>query len=213
MVGDTMNDEDMKREHLSALADGELQGQEFADAVGYATTHEGQSAWYTYHLIGDALRSAQFAHVADPALLARLREQIALEPQPNGASVAAPTEVAAAPVSAAPRAREAANASVFRWKLAAGFASLAAVVAVGWSMYPTLGGGAASSQGAQLAVVQPAMPAQAFVATTNAPQESQIMIRDPRLDALLAEQQLGKTTALQMPAGFLRNATFDAPRR
>ena len=30
---------------------------------------------------------------------------------------------------------EAANASVFRWKLAAGFASIAAVVAVGWNGY------------------------------------------------------------------------------
>lgn len=208
-----MNDEDMKREHLSALTDGELQGQEFADAVGYATTQEGQSTWRTYHLIGDVLRSAQLAHVADPALLERLREQIALEPQPNGARPVAPTEVAAAPVAVAHHAREAANASVFRWKLAAGFASLAAVVAVGWSVYPTLGGGAMSSQGAQLAVVQPAASAQGFVATASAPQESQVMIRDPRLDALLAEQQLGKTTALQMPASFLRNATFDAPRR
>ena len=39
------------------------------------------------------------------------------------------------------------------------------------------------------------------------------MIRDPRLDELLAAQQFGKTTALQMPAGFLRNATFEAPKR
>ncbi len=36
------------------------------------------------------------------------------------------------------------------------------------------------------------------------------MIRDPRLDELLAaHRQLGNSTsALQMPAGFLRNATF-----
>lgn len=40
------------------------------------------------------------------------------------------------------------------------------------------------------------------------------MIRDPRLDELLAaHRQYGNTTALQMPAGFLRNATFEAPRR
>lgn len=221
MVGDTMNDEDMKREHLSALADGELQGQEFADAVGYACTHDGQSAWRMYHLIGDTLRSAQVAyvaHVADPALIGRLRQQLALEPQPGAMTAAPASAVAAGPARVASPAREAANASVFRWKLAAGFASLAAVVAVGWSAYGLGGAGApqGASQGAQLAAAQPSTPVQGFVATANAPQgpqEQQVMIRDPRLDALLAEQQYGKTTALQMPMDFLRNATFDASKR
>ncbi|MHB8949586.1 MAG: sigma-E factor negative regulatory protein, partial [Rhodoferax sp.] len=38
----------------------------------------------------------------------------------------------------------------------------------------------------------------------------QRMIRDPQLDALLAaHKQFGGTSALQGPAGFLRNATFD----
>lgn len=208
-----MNDEDMKREHLSALADGELQGEEFAHAVAYAGTQEGQSAWRMYHLIGDTLRSAQVAHVADPALLGRLREQLALEPQP-GAVMAVPlSEAAVERVPAASQAREAANAAVFRWKLAAGLASLAAVAALGWSTYPGLGGSVAP-KGAQLAVAQPpAAAGQGFVATADAPQEPRVMIRDPRLDELLAAQQFGKTTALQMPAGFLRNATFDAPKR
>jgi len=36
------------------------------------------------------------------------------------------------------------------------------------------------------------------------------MIRDPQLDALLAaHRQFGGTSALQMPAGFLRRATFE----
>jgi sigma-E factor negative regulatory protein RseA len=35
------------------------------------------------------------------------------------------------------------------------------------------------------------------------------MIRDPQLDAMLAaHKQFGGASALQMPAGFLRNATF-----
>ena len=42
----------------------------------------------------------------------------------------------------------------------------------------------------------------------------QVMIRDPRLDELLAaHKQFGSTSALQMPAGFLRNATFETPGR
>jgi sigma-E factor negative regulatory protein RseA len=40
------------------------------------------------------------------------------------------------------------------------------------------------------------------------------MIRDPRLDALLAaHRQFGGTSALQMPSGFLRNATFEESSR
>lgn len=212
-----MNDEDMKREQLSALADGELQDEEFARAVAYAGTQEGQSAWRMYHLIGDTLRSTQVAHVADPDLLGRLREQLALEPQPGAATAAPLTGLAAAPTHAVRHVPEAANASVFRWRLAAGFASLAAVVALGWNTYSGLGESVAPqgvAQGAQLAAAQPpAVAAPAFMATANAPQEPPVMIRDPRLDELLAAQQFGKTTALQMPAGFLRNATFDAPKR
>lgn len=42
----------------------------------------------------------------------------------------------------------------------------------------------------------------------------QVMIRDPRLGELLAaHKQFGSTSALQMPAGFLRNATFETPGR
>ena len=42
----------------------------------------------------------------------------------------------------------------------------------------------------------------------------QVMIRDPHLDALMAaHKQFGGTSALQMPAGFLRNATFEGPSR
>jgi sigma-E factor negative regulatory protein RseA len=40
--------------------------------------------------------------------------------------------------------------------------------------------------------------------------ESTVMIRDPRLDALLAaHRQFGGASALQMPSGFMRNATFE----
>ena len=107
-----MNDKDITREHLSALADGELQGEEFARAVAYAGTAEGQSTWRMYHLIGDTLRSPSLAHVthaADPALVGRLREQLAQEPRPDGVNPAA-VATHAAPQGQA----EAANASVFR---------------------------------------------------------------------------------------------------
>jgi sigma-E factor negative regulatory protein RseA len=52
------------------------------------------------------------------------------------------------------------------------------------------------------------------VALVTADGASALMIRDPQLDALLAaHRQMGGTTALQMPSGFLRNATFEEGKR
>ncbi|MEK9803379.1 MAG: anti-anti-sigma factor, partial [Curvibacter sp.] len=52
------------------------------------------------------------------------------------------------------------------------------------------------------------------VPPAQAPAEASVMIRDARLDQLIAaHQQQGGSSALQMPAGFLRNATFERPAR
>ncbi len=57
-----------------------------------------------------------------------------------------------------------------------------------------------------------AQPAQAGDVVDNA--EPPVMLRDPRLDELLAaHRQFGGTSALQMASGFLRNATFEPPGR
>ena len=116
---------------------------------------------------------------------------------------------------------DAANASVFRWKMVAGFASLAAVAAIGWTSMSTLqDGGALNPAGGAQLVLSPepgpggAATAAPGVAVADADTGSQVMIRDPRLDELLAaHKQFGSTSALQMPAGFLRNATFESPGR
>lgn len=198
--------QDLKqREQLSALADGQLQGEELAQALRFAAQDEGQEAWRLYHLVGDVLRSSELARPADGgAFLARLQQKIAEEP-------AAARAVQDAPVHAEPAqkfSRQAANASVFRWKMMAGVASLAAVAAIGWNAVGSQRGGA---PGPQLAAA-PAAPQAQVVATGN--QDQQVMLRDPRLDELLAaHKQFGGATALQMPAGFLRNANFDPPSR
>lgn len=218
MAKDTMNDDVMMREHLSALADGELRGEEFAAVMAYAGTQQAQEDWRVYHLIGDALRSAPVARGADMALLGRLREQLALESGHPGLTTA-PVLAPVAPGVSEPRHQSrdtAANEAVFRWKLVAGLASLAAVVALSWNVLAGLGATAVPQQGAQLAAAQPssAPPASALMATAGGTDGQQVMLRDPRLDELLAaHKQFGSTSALQMPAGFLRNATFEAPAR
>lgn len=205
-----MNDDVKMQEQLSALADGQLHGEEFARAMEFAETQDGLATWQVYHLVGDVMRSAELAQPADLTFLASLRVQLAKEQ--GGAEWVSGESV---PVAAASDAAGApsANAAVFQWKLVAGFASLAAVAAIGWHAYSGLPGAPVS--GPQLAAVPAAtsQPQESAVALTGTAAQ-QVMIRDPRLDELLAaHRQFGSTSSLQMPAGFLRNATFEAPAR
>jgi sigma-E factor negative regulatory protein RseA len=226
-----MNQTMTVREQVSALADGHLQGEAFAQAIE-AVCAEGESraAWQAYHVVGDVLRSGSHSPCSDTsAFLARFQQRLAAEPvvvAPVPAPVAAP--VVALP---AQRRAEAANEPVFRWKLVAGAASLMAVAAISWTL---VGNGAAVPQtGSQLASVpqqqtQPAVNSVLAAAAVNGDQpvgntltptrvivgngNPQVMLRDPRLDQLLeAHQQAGG--ASQMPSGFLRNATFEGPTR
>ncbi len=213
-----MNQTSTFLEQVSALADGELRGDEFAsvaDRIG--VDPELRMTWHTYHLVGDVLRSGDHAPCSDgPAFLSRLQERLAAEP-------VRPAPVPSA-ASVLPGVAGAANEPVFRWKLVAGAASLAAAAAIGWTWLGTGGGG----NGVQLARQQPAPAGNSVLAVAGlsnpdtvalAPTRvmvgnghAQVMLRDPRLDELLeAHHQVGG--AYQMPSGFLRDATFEAPSR
>jgi len=186
-------------ELISALADGQLRGEAFARGVEAAALDPAAlEAWHTYHLIGDVLRSGELTAGTMPtAFLGRL--QLRLQQEQKLAAVGQ------LPVPEVPvRRQEAANDSSFRWKLVAGFASLAAMAAIGWTV---AGGLAAKPEQGQLATG-------AGEKTILAGTERGPMIRDPQLDEFLAaHRQLGGASALQMPAGFLRNATFEGPNR
>lgn len=194
-------DKTNKQELISALADGQLAGDELQIAL-QAATRDGAAAdaWATYHLIGDVLRSGELAH-ASPSkqFLARLQESLRAE-RPQAAALP-PIRVQEPVAAVADPARPAANEQ--RWKLVAGLASVAAVAAIGW----TVAGTGADRGGAQLAANPPAN-----VVLTRS--ERGTMIRDERLDQLLAaHRQLGATAAVQAPNGFLRNATFEPAGR
>ncbi len=198
-----------QRERLSALVDGQLGDAELADALAYACTGEAHATWEMYHLVGDVLRSPDLARPARPDFLDRLRTELSKEPQPMRAP--SPAQPIAVPLEVA--VRGAANASVFRWKMAAGVASLAAVAAIGWSSLTGFQGASSPAGGAQLAQSPAVVPSAPVVAVADADGQN-VMIRDPRLDELLAaHKQFGGASALQMPAGFLRNATFETPGR
>lgn len=201
---DRMTPHERRLGALSALMDGEMERGDL-DALLEADMAELTGFGQTCELIGDALRGASLAPrvggtAFSAAVMARLQDEPRAVPplvvRPVGADRAAP-----------------ANDALFRWKMVAGLASLTAVVAVSWGMI----GGATGvpATGAQLAAVgtpAPASePAQAVVVQTTQGQ----VLRDPRLEQLLAEhRQFGGMSALQAPAGFLRNATYDSsPQR
>lgn len=196
-----MNDENMMRERLSALADGELGGHECREALVYAQTEQGQAAWQTWHVIGDVLRGVPAMPMLDSAMLERLRGQIAQEVLPArvpaGLSAVSP---AIARVGAGDA--EAANASVWHWKLAAGFASLTAAVALGWTAYASLG--APSGNGGQYALAS-AVPGNGIVL------DRQNVLRDPKLDELMRQTGRSGGMSVMQRDSFLRNASLEAP--
>ncbi|MES2977262.1 MAG: sigma-E factor negative regulatory protein [Pseudomonadota bacterium] len=185
-----------ERERISALVDGQLQGDEFEQALKACERDpELMACWSDFHLIGEVLRSpipdASRRH--DAAFVSRLQERLKAE--------TVPSRQAGDVAVLKPQPRTAANDSLFRWKALAGFASLAAVAAVSWV---SLG---IRSQPSAPELAQ-AAPEQVLVAS---PQGT--MVRDARLEELLAaHKQFGGTSALQMPSGFLRNATFETPQ-
>ena len=74
---------EVRSEQLSALADGQLQGDDFAAALAWAAEDEGRDTWGVYHLVGEVLRSSDLARPVNPAFLSRLRDELAKEAPPQ----------------------------------------------------------------------------------------------------------------------------------
>ncbi len=199
--------ETLKRVQLSALADGQLRGAAFADALalfGHDSFDGGQAraTWHTLHVVGDVLRAAELAACRkDAAFLARLTTALQQEPslkpnllEPRNATVF----------------KDSANEPTFRWQWVAGLSSVAAALAIGWNLV----GGTAATSGAQLAQI--ATPLSAPLQAVELPNDAAgaVMLRSSQLDAMIAaHSQLGGSSALQMPSGFLRSATFNGADR
>jgi sigma-E factor negative regulatory protein RseA len=212
-----MNSE--RGELISALLDGEVTAAELGPAVEAASLlPQGLAVWHAYHVVGEALRGrAPVASGADSLFLARLRGRLSEEP---AGGVARPAALGVALATGPVAQIASANDALIRWKLLAGAASLAAMAVLGWHMAslpaPDATVAAASvhlGQSASAPATQPLTAPGASLAQAQA-QAPQVMLRDARLDALMAaHKQYGGTSALQMPAGFLRNATFDGSER
>jgi sigma-E factor negative regulatory protein RseA len=198
---------------LSAMLDGELRAQELDGwldaAVSSAST---ATRWHAYQIIGESLRgqTPTLPAQSPDGFLAAVQLRLAQEPR---ATTAEPE------VTAATRhvRGQAANDAVFRWKMLAGVASLTAVMAVSWTVLGSTAGSPTTSP--QLALASPAgAPASQLTRVGAEPvavnTRQGVLIRDAQLEALMAEhRQFGGVSALQMPAGFLRSATYETNGR
>lgn len=205
------------REQVSALADGQLGGEAFASVVERLGVHEdARASWHLYHLIGDVLRSDDMGPgLHDRAFVSRLSERLQTEPgvprvvKPGSGTpeiVADNVRGAMGYGSFGRRFQPPANDRAYRWKMLAAMATVVAVAAVVWN---GLGVGREGVQLAQRAAAERVEVAVGSGGREGA--ETGVMIRDPRLDELLAaHRQFGGASALQNPAGFLRSATLDA---
>lgn len=163
---------------------------------------EAIQTWHTYHVIGDVLRSAELApSSSDQAFLERLERRLAQEPvRPAVTVLNSVQQVTDLP---------SANASMFRWKMLSGVACVALVGVLGVNVWAPKESRGDVKMAVQASVVAPVAT---NLVTTGSGEGA--MLRDPHLDELMAaHRQLGGHSALQVPAGFVRNATFEGPSR
>ncbi|MDB5732693.1 MAG: Anti sigma-E protein RseA family protein [Variovorax sp.] len=211
-------------EQVSALADGQLDDAELARLLA-AASHDGEvsAAWHRYHLVGDVLRAGRHERCTDTsAFVSRLQQRLGAER--SAMAMASPPAIPDRAPVVGRSAMEPANEPVFRWKLVAGAASLAAVAAIAWNW---IGSDPSASAGAQLAQARgpaavlavsalPPPPSPSVSTATASPEsdpgQAQAMLRDARLDEMLAAHQQASGGS-QMPSVFLRNATFEGPSR
>lgn len=201
---------------LSALADGEADAAQAASlSAAWRDDPALRDRWHSYHLIGDVLRADDLADCRhDAAFLQRLQlrleqEPVVLAPASPGASAARATRT---PARGGLLRRWATPAAV-----AAGFVAVAGVLTV--TRMPAAPDGAAPQLAQTLPnPAAPGVPALvgpvAVVDTAPEREESVggVLIRDARLDQYLtAHKQFGGSSALGVPSGFLRSATFERP--
>ena len=212
-----MQEVSKNRENISALVDGQLHGEEFARAADLAARDiDSQLTWQAYHEIGDLLRTGESgAGSRDAAFMARFKVRLQQEPLPSrqfeNTELIAIQAIDATARDQISFKNEAANDATYRWKRLAGFASVLAVVAMGFLASGMWDEQRGSPQLAQVAA-EAIQPNQAVSALAG--DGPNVMIRNSELDSLLAaHRQFGGTTAFQVPTGFLRNATFEGGGR
>jgi sigma-E factor negative regulatory protein RseA len=163
----------------------------------HASTH--LQTWDRYHLIGEALRGQRTGLDADAQEFLRTWHQ-------RLGDRVTPPWANSVPMAGGMPDVPAANDG--RWHLTAAMGAVLLTVVVSWQAW--LSG--AIGEIRQVAQASRVSGEQRLVLVSDA--KGGMMVRDPQIDAFLARhKQLGGASALQMPAGFLRGATFTTDHR
>lgn len=193
-------------EQLSAFVDGEMAGgEQHLNAIFSALDQEGRTAWSSYHLIGDVLRSDDLAMspAASQSFMAGFAARFEAEPH-----VLAP-----AALPAAAHEGRVSRMLALRRRVVPSLAVAAAAATLTWIVMPQMRGvGMAGAP--QVASVRSAGDNVQRVAMnttpvqTAAPQDGNI-IRDARLDEYLeAHQQFAQQPIMTDSMPFIRSAAL-----
>jgi sigma-E factor negative regulatory protein RseA len=210
------------RAMLSDFADGQLDESQLIDLIE-SIRHDDDAllTWESYQLsreylqVGGAFDGAAWqSDGLAPDFLVRLRQRLSVASFDASESLAdmphEPPRDSQRELPIASRS-EAANSPIFKWRLIAGIATVSAMASLAWVMMPARDGFAPADQ---IATQQQVVPTTQTVEVSLTDAPGVVMLRDRRLDALLAaHKQAAGGSALQAPAGFLRNATFDGASR
>lgn len=195
-----MKTNEISREQISALIDGELSGSQIDIALAALRQSDVGAEWDIYHQIGDVLRSDDMAISLSPGFAARFAERLEAEP-----TIIAP---AMQPI---PNQAEK-NSSVYglkRWAVPS-MITAAAMAAVAFVTTPqlmvALKGEAGRDQISSIAAAPASGDVAAVLAVSRSAPEG-VVLRDARIDDyLLAHQRF--SPSVYSSAQFARSATF-----
>jgi sigma-E factor negative regulatory protein RseA len=195
-------------EQLSAFVDGEMAGgEQHLNAIFSALDQEGRTAWSSYHLIGDVLRSDDLAMspAASQSFMAGFAARFEAEPH-----VLAP---AALPAASAAHEGRVSRMLALRRRVVPSLAVAAAAATLTWIVMPQMRGvGMAGAP--QVASVRASGDNLQRVAMNTTPVQTAAaqdgnIIRDARLDEYLeAHQQFAQQPVMTDSMPFIRSAAL-----
>lgn len=193
-----MRTNEISREQISALADGEL-GDEHIDMAFAKLRHdEVRADWELYHQIGDVLRSDDMAVTLSPGFAARMAARLDAEP-----AILAPAGQAAGQAVREER------RSLRRWA-APSIAAAAAMATIAFVTTPQLMVAlkeAPRIEGASTSIATASPAIESGAASIVTPASDTVILRDPRIDDyLLAHQRF--SPSVYSTAQYARSATF-----
>jgi len=192
-----MNTNEMTREQISALADGELADEHIELAFAALRKEGGRADWEVYHQIGDVLRSDEMAVNLSPGFAARMAARLEAEP----------TIVAPRPgqIQAGTGDSKSGTSQARRWALPS-MAAAAAMATVAFFTTPQLMVAWMGGSDESHAMTKMASGAeQTGVVAASAPDG--VVLRDPRIDDyLMAHQRF--SPSVYSSTQFARSANF-----